>query len=511
MDLDRTISFSSAASADQELLADIQGNILKGHGRAHTRNLFLSFDDPAAGRALVGELAKRVTSARAQEDAATGRDKNAAWSGEVFVSLLLTAAGYKALGIRNDCWPATDLKHPWVAGMAASRDALGDTDAAEWELPFRIPGSVHALLLLAFGNNYADEDVLAAEAMRYVVLIGDRARLVGLQGGRALRPRTAWRSVEHFGYADGISQPLFIDEDILEAAKTAPTWNAGFQLSNVLAPCSQGGAPGYGSYLAFRKLEQDIAGFASRAAALGTKLSPGDEARAGAMLIGRFEDGTPLAAAGTPSGGPSNDFDYSNDKSGDRCPFASHTRKVNPRDDQSRAHLFPRRGIPYDDRPVDVRRSQPTPGERAAAASNEAEAAETADLAAGTGGKAIESWTKSNWASEGLGLLFMGYNSDLSNQFEYMQKRWANDSDYSQPGVGLDPIAGQGVGITQQWPRVWGEPDRAALQLGRFVSLKGGEYFFAPPISFLKDVERYSQGARAAAAPGAGLHEAASV
>ena len=30
--------------ADREVLKDLQGNILKGHGREHTINLFLQFD-----------------------------------------------------------------------------------------------------------------------------------------------------------------------------------------------------------------------------------------------------------------------------------------------------------------------------------------------------------------------------------------------------------------------------------------------------------------------------------
>lgn len=62
----------------------------------------------------------------------------------------------------------------------------------------------------------------------------------------------------------------------------------------------------------------------------------------------------------------------------------------------------------------------------------------------------------------GVGLLFMCYQSDISNQFAFIQKRWgANDRDFQVPGAGFDPIngsGGTGALTPQKWSRGW---DRA--------------------------------------------------
>lgn len=42
--LQQTLEWNKANADERELLADLQGNILKGHGRDFTHNLFLHFD-----------------------------------------------------------------------------------------------------------------------------------------------------------------------------------------------------------------------------------------------------------------------------------------------------------------------------------------------------------------------------------------------------------------------------------------------------------------------------------
>lgn len=59
---------------------------------------------------------------------------------------------------------------------------------------------------------------------------------------------------------------------------------------------------------------------------------------AGALLVGRFEDGTPVTfqgADGLDDPVPNN-FDYRGDMAGARCPFFAHIRKTNPRGDIAR-------------------------------------------------------------------------------------------------------------------------------------------------------------------------------
>ena len=114
-------------------------------------------------------------------------------------------------------------------------------------------------------------------------------------------------------------------------------------------------ADAYGSYLVYRKLEQDYDAFSARVKALAADV-PISEELAGAYVVGRFKDGTPISARDTPSPGleTDNHFVHSTDKKGLKCPMHAHIRKANPRGttpktkpaDES-ARRITRRGIPY--------------------------------------------------------------------------------------------------------------------------------------------------------------------
>jgi hypothetical protein len=55
--------------------------------------------------------------------------------------------------------------------------------------------------------------------------------------------------------------------------------------------------------------------------------------------------------------------------------------------------------------------------------------------------------------------------------------------------IGDDPLIGQDPKATQQgWPRIWGEPRDIDFNFGGYVTLQGGEYFFAPSLTFLKNI-----------------------
>ena len=251
---------------------------------------------------------------------------------------------------------------------------------------------------------------------------------------------------------------------------------------NVALVADPGSADGisFGSYFVFRKLDQNVRGFKRKEQELATALGFTGEARelAGAMVVGRFEDGTPVTMSEEPKNkNPPNDFNFNADP-GARCPFHAHIRKVNPRGtggfeppDVERKHLMARRGIPYEDVPRLVHPSD-LPG-----------SATLAEFDAKVGPL---------MPTGDVGLLFMAYNHDLALQFEFTQKSWANNANFpsSGPPPKLDPIIGQGPVGAQHWPKEWDNAaaGTAALSFQGFVKMRGGEYFFSPSLNFLKSL-----------------------
>ena len=119
----------------------------------------------------------------------------------------------------------------------------------------------------------------------------------GRPHGRTLR-NARTEPVEHFGFEDGISQPLSLKTDIERwAAGAAQKWDPTANPFSLLLVRDAIAPHTYGSYAVYRKLEQDVAGFRSQTMRLAELVDqPGDLARAGALAVGRLSDGTPLVA-----------------------------------------------------------------------------------------------------------------------------------------------------------------------------------------------------------------------
>jgi deferrochelatase/peroxidase EfeB len=88
----------------------------------------------------------------------------------------------------------------------------------------------------------------------------------------------------------------------------------------------------------------------------------------------------------------------------------------------------------------------------------------------------------------GVGLLFMSFQKSIVNQFEFIQKTFANSPSFPTPNTGMDPIIGQGLPTSNgKYAKKYN--DKTTLTVApfeKFVTMKGGEYFFAPSIPFLK-------------------------
>lgn len=519
IDNDEPIVFPGGSH--DRLLERLQGNILKGHGRKFSVNIFLRFTETATPEGIRGELkhlaSEYVTSASRQLVEADQYHKFGL-PGRLFGNLFLSRLAYERLGFlpselatlfADPNEPGHEAtKANFLTGMkdAASdlRDALDDP-AEPLETAY-VKGHLDVLLLLADNSR----DYLLRTARHEVDRILERghATIVAVEHGAALRNEHG-DGIEHFGYVDGRSQPLFLASDFsgLVNGKVVPGdtleqlpdgqmgdlryWNPFAKLSLALLKDPAVKDPdAYGSYYVFRKLEQNVQGFvdAERDLACKLGLEEGDP-RAGAMAVGRFRDGTPLVLSETAGlrRSQANDFRYDGldahgkqpygapiDRFGLKCPFQAHIRKISPRQAEVFAGDFSarrivRRGITYGTRP------------------------------------SLDRSNIHDLPTQGVGLLFSCFQRSIMRQFAFLQAQWSNNALFPIPGVdftGADAVIGQTDGDpnAQHWRPEYGgiieEPENLAnlhvpdthpksFTFNGFVKFRGGEFFFAPSLPFL--------------------------
>lgn len=454
------------------LFSHLQGNILKGHGRPHTANIFIKFTASANNvKNWLSNYASQITSTK-QQLKENKLFKERGIEGGLFSTVSISATGLKYLGLDINI-PA--LEQSFKNGMKKAH--IHDPLPSAWEQPFQ--QEADALILLA----YHDEVVLNEAADNLRADIAGIADVLTTEEGHALRNKNG-DGIEHFGYMDGASQPLFFkdeletfDKDNLPLSGFNPLAVKNLKQVLIADPFVTGSdtpdIDAYGSFLVFRKLEQNVKGFKLAEEVLATQLGLlGEDAeRAGAMIVGRFEDGSPVTLSdedGMIGSGTLNAFNYSNDYRGDgktdtngsKCPFHAHIRKVNPRDGSEGIHVMGRRGIPY--------------GKR------EDESFENIDM----------------MPEEGVGLLFQSYQSSITDQFEFLQETWANNKNFPIPTAGLDPIIGQSEEkkSTGQFAAIWGDAGSfKTAEFSQFVTMKGGEYFFTPSIPFFNFIKNTSK------------------
>jgi deferrochelatase/peroxidase EfeB len=455
VDLGATLSWTNAGGDDRDLLDALQPNILKPHIRTHLTVLLLQFTNAGSGKEFLRNLLQAappiLKSAQAQLVEAQRFNARTGF-GTPYVGVGLSHSGYVRLGAADDRVPRDKA---FVRGMRnkVTRTRLGDGPLTGWDKPYR--KAVHAIVLIGAAAA-GDVEAVAARigSLRPAGVIE-----VGSEHGQALHSAEGW-AVEHFGFRDGISDPIFLEEDAVRAEQRLggpARWNPSLPLGRVLVPGPTGDPKHFGSYLVYRKLEQNVRAFeqACRALAGTPNPSPATIARAGALLVGRYPDGTSAqyAAPGVPVN-ELNNFSYVDDLGGRRCPLPAHVRKTNPRGSSvefltERRHLMARRGQTYGERPP-------------AAPGIPQEPPET-----------------------GVGLLFMALNADIGEQFEFVQQQWANSEirpiANNQRTRGMDQIIGAGRRTELRlpaWPGGQGWTDVPPIP--EVVTLKGGEYFFLP-------------------------------
>ncbi|HEY0140912.1 MAG TPA: hypothetical protein VGF48_08450 [Thermoanaerobaculia bacterium] len=291
----------------------------------------------------------------------------------------------------------------------------------------------------------------------------------------------------HFGYVDGISQPRIGGFDDPTPADDRPIVPSCFFVidgSSELAPYNADPFLTNGCFGAFRVLYQDVGQFQAYLAQAGDQSA---QDLLAAKMCGRWKDGTPLevspdAPDPTLEGFALSNFNYLSaspnqkkapaapdyDTYGQRCPYGSHTRRTNPRDDtafkmntdQATTHRVMRRAFAYGPQ-------------------------FSADPA----------------AQRGLAGLFLGAN--LTEQFEFVMQTWMSTGGFRSPDLspnasGCDPLFGPqkdtpGLGDFDCLPdSATLPPTTAAYQttpgLQRFVRTDGSLYVFLPSVHALRQM-----------------------
>ena len=470
-------SWQNPSADDSAMLAQLQPNILKGHPRDFMTAVFVTIGNPAEAKAFFKALVQPAAGTPLMKTALKQLQealafKNAGTPGTVYVGVGITAAGYVALGVPAAKQPADPS---FQAGMrsAAIQTKLVDPLKATFDPTFK--GNIHAVIIVGDSTAQSRDATLATvKALMPASMVE-----VGREVGTGLHNANG-DGIEHFGYVDGRSQPLFLTEDVTDerlGTDGTNVWDPAFGPARVIVsdPGAQNPALHFGSYFVFRKLEQNVKAFKTEEDKLATRLglTGADAERAGAMIVGRFEDGTPLTnqlADGNHNPVPNN-FNYGSDPNGAKQPFFSHIRKVNPRgsggfeaEPQERLHIMARRGQTYG-----VRADNPNDGQL------------------------------TNKPTKDVGLLFMAFNANIAQQFEFAQSTWANNATFPAvpagfPAPGLDLVIGQikpGPRPQPRCPVTWGaDPNvpaqnKTVIAPVQTVTLKGGEYFFMPSLATL--------------------------
>ena len=520
---------------------DIQGNALPGFMKPYQYVAALRIDDAVAAKQWLAANASRFTTiadllpsrlavrterlARRVSAGATGAVtalddawENIAFSHQGLAKLLVGSAH------EGDLAGFTD--EAFAAGLVARSSLLGDpTDPTAEGNPVNWivggPGNEPDVLLVFGADKPLTRDTLVSAQLASATSAG--MTILYQDAGQKLNPL----GQEHFGFKDGVSQPgprgrvsaepdLFLTPRSIDPSATPAAWFYGmpgqylvwpgefvFGLPTAAADPLLPGPPDIpgpvwsknGSYLVFRRLRQDVAGFqnlvASQAAIVAKQpgfgqVTPGILA---AWIVGRWPSGAPVSR--TPSSDmqdlgadplANNHFGYAapsiplplvggdedhyplspSDPVGLTCPLPAHIRKVNTRDagnDQGgRRASFNRRilrvGLPFGP-PMPDSGPDPAQGNR--------------------------------------GLLFMCYQRSIVEQFEFLNTTWMGDPTNPRAPSGHDLLVGQngqpGEGRIRAATLLNGDANSATVTAtNEFVIPTGGGYFFSPSISAITSV-----------------------
>ncbi len=518
-------------------LLDIQGNVIRAYGRFGypvARYVFLNIKDEGIGRAFVGEISKKVTTSVEWGKKDNGEIKKPNWT----VNIAFTYQGLKELGLPRSS--LVGFSPEFVSGMKARKDILGDDGASSpehWDPIWRKnretrDKDVHIFITL--NAQFSEDNKLLEESYNWLTSIikkyktgvrllsghlGDDGAEQDYQDAKiVLDEQGLPTSKEHFGYSDGIGDPVFegvpYDANRIKGrgkqmadGSWAPLATGEFLLGHIDEAKEYPPAPNpillsrNGTYMVYRKLHENVATFESYLNKHSDNFSKGKDGDAkqlkellAAKFVGRWRDnGAPLTEA--PDVASKAEFDkkfeaaddktkddllsnftYDDDMSGAKCPFSSHIRRINPRaslemiSDPKTAGALKISKNAFD-----------TPG----ALSNRRRL-----LRRGLPYGQVIDRTKDDGNH---GIIIMMINADINRQFEFVQQQWINYGNDFRAGSDKEIILGNHSADVRF-------PSKAVLQVDpksdqapyilskipRFVETRGGDYFFVPSMTALR-------------------------
>ena len=462
---------------------DIQGIVLKGYAKmCNVRYCFLRVSNAPLAKKWLADISISISDGDHSPET-------------VSLNIALTYHGLIALGMNEK--NARSFGREFREGMTTPhrQRLLGDMDSSapqhwRWGGKAGVESdeeNIHILLMVFAKSSEVLEEFYAE--LSNVFLQKGLHVVMNLDG------QLNKDSKEHFGFRDGIAQPIIKDagfsgdvNNMVDAGEfilgykneygvypETPLLKVAQGDMNLLSDDEEGShhknIGRNGSYLVFRQMEQNVELFWKYMNAQATKDDGSVDTIASVKLaskmVGRWPSGAPLAVFPDHDPGVLSDMDnfgYSdNDKQGMRCPFGAHIRRTNPRDvfEDNKAkistkltnkHRILRRGRSY--------------------------------------GNAIDA-SPNNYKTDGeVGLHFICINANIENQFEFIQRTWSNNPKFHNLYDDPDPISGTQEnkdGNLAQNFTVQGYPtNKCVMNIPQFVTIRGGAYFFLPSMSAIR-------------------------
>jgi len=477
-------------------LNDVQGIIIKGYDKLKAATfLLLEIHDSTLTKKWIAEQLPDITKASTSTK-----------TFDTAIHIAFTYSGVAALEVAPEALKT--FPPEFIEGMVTEHRSrmLGDQDDSapdkwNWGGTEKDFYSIHVLLML-----YAVD-----KTSLQTLYVEQKAKLdtAGLKLLYQLDTNKLPNEKEHFGFRDGIAQPviggtnqtsnsdanminpgefLFGYQNEYEKYMFSPTVSPEHDPSNML-PADKNNAAlkdlgRNGSMLVFRQLEQNVKAFwnmVDHAAKEKTEQNdPTTPEYLASKMLGRWPDGSPLTKCPVqpdPAKETFDNFGYAKDDyDGMKCPIGAHIRRANPRDnflrdstgdkdkDIAKSMMFMkrfriiRRGRAYGPplvtsmEPKDIMQAQEDHQER--------------------------------------GLYFLCFNSNIGRQFELIQQTWINNPKFAGLYEDPDPMIGNpgimGAGATTTFTEQAVPVRKQIKGITRFVNVKGGAYFFMPGINALK-------------------------